>query len=532
MFDTTTVAAPDLDSFGTTELVGAIESTYRLESALTGRRLAVVATLLRRRGAAEQRDTERAYASVDAVEQTCAEVAAALNLSAMAASYQVYYAEALDTRLPRIAELLTAGRTDWRTVQAIISRTDLVNDTVIADLDKALADRIGAWRGWSRQRIINAVDTQVLAIDPDAAHQRRRHADDEREIGITAQPDGMAELWGTVTAADATVFDHKLSELAKTVCCHDPRTMAHRRADALYSLSTGTALRCRCERPECPARNTDTDTTRQGGAQVIVNVLAGADTLAGHSQHPGYLEGYGVIDAEQLRELAATAAHRILDNSALDAGALRYHPSAALERAIRCRDLTCRFPGCDRPAEHCDVDHTIPFNHADPANGGLTVPGNLKCLCRQHHRLKTFLGGPTGWCEEQLPDATVIWTSPTGKAYRTTPAGTELFENPLPARRACPRARERAARKARARNHNRTQRRINDAERALQQARKDEIDARRFRNHMRDMLLLFKGTASTSPFCTWINDPREPEELPPDWQPPPPPPPEPDAPPF
>ena len=36
---------------------------------------------------------------------------------------------------------------------------------------------------------------------------------------------------------------------------------------------------------------------------------------------------------------------------------------------------------------------------------------------------------------------------------------------------------------------------------------------------MRDMLFLFKGTPSTSPYCTRVNDPREPEELPPDWVP-------------
>jgi hypothetical protein len=36
---------------------------------------------------------------------------------------------------------------------------------------------------------------------------------------------------------------------------------------------------------------------------------------------------------------------------------------------------------------------------------------------------------------------------------------------------------------------------------------------------MRDMLFLFKGTPSTSPFCTRVNDPWEPEELPPDWIP-------------
>ena len=36
---------------------------------------------------------------------------------------------------------------------------------------------------------------------------------------------------------------------------------------------------------------------------------------------------------------------------------------------------------------------------------------------------------------------------------------------------------------------------------------------------MRDMLFIFKGAPSTSPFSTWINDPRESEVLPADWKP-------------
>jgi len=37
-----------------------------------------------------------------------------------------------------------------------------------------------------------------------------------------------------------------------------------------------------------------------------------------------------------------------------------YIPSKALADFVRCRDLTCRWPGCDHPAMDCDVDHTIP----------------------------------------------------------------------------------------------------------------------------------------------------------------------------
>ena len=35
-------------------------------------------------------------------------------------------------------------------------------------------------------------------------------------------------------------------------------------------------------------------------------------------------------------------------------------PSRALADFVRCRDLTCRWPGCDQPAIHGDVDHMIP----------------------------------------------------------------------------------------------------------------------------------------------------------------------------
>ncbi|MGV0162707.1 HNH endonuclease signature motif containing protein [Mycobacterium colombiense] len=503
-------------------LLEVIESTHREESILVARRLAAVAALLRHRVAAAERP-DREYAEIVGFEQTAAEVAAAMNLSPMAASYLVSYAEALDVRLPNIAALLAAGRTDWRTVRLIIGRTDLVTDeALIAKLDRSLAERIGNWHGWSRQRIVNAVDAAVRTADPDAARERRLAAEDQRCIGISAAADGMAEVHGSVAASAAVAFDRRLSQLAKQVCPADPRTMDQRRADALGALAEGRELACACGQADCPVRvgAHDRDDDRPG-ARVVINVVAGERTVHDDGAEPGYLEGYGVIDAEQVRRLAAAASVLVANPVTSPAEALRYQPSAALERAVRCRDLTCRFPGCSRPAVVCDLDHTIPFNHQNPAAGGPTTAGNLKCLCRQHHRLKTF----GGWRDQQLPDGTVVWTSPSGRVYRTSPAGADLFPQPrapacatpAPQRRA--RSQHRSARIARARKHNREQRPINEARMLLEQARKEEISSRKFRNHMRDMLFLFKGTPSTSPYCTWVNDPREPEELPPDWRP-------------
>jgi len=147
-----------------------------------------------------------------------------------------------------------------------------------------------------------------------------------------------------------------------------------------------------------------------------------------------------------------------------------YVPSKALADFVRCRDLTCRWPGCDAPAWSCDVDHTIPY-----AAGGPTHASNLKCYCRTHHLVKTFWG----WREQQLPDATLILTSPVGQhTYITIPGSALLFPTlavptgELPAAATVPadywgerttmmptrrrtRAQSRAARIATERNHNR-----------------------------------------------------------------------------
>ncbi|WP_235733947.1 DUF222 domain-containing protein [Mycolicibacterium austroafricanum] len=94
-----------------------------------------------------------------------------------------------------------------------------------------------------------------------------------------------------------------------------------------------------------------------------------------------------------------------------------YRPSAKLAAFIRARDLFCRFPGCDVPAEQCDIDHVVPYPF------GPTHASNLNCKCRTHHLGKTFA---EGWHEEQLPDGTVAWSTRAGQHHTTVP-GSRLF---------------------------------------------------------------------------------------------------------
>ena len=328
-------------------LLAEIETGQREESRLIARRLAAIAALLWLRvDEAETVDPDPGFTLITGFARTTAEVSAALNMSPMGSSRLVAQAEALDTRLPKIAALLAAGVADWPTVQVIIARTELVSGDLIGQLDASLADRIGRWQCWSRRRIINAVDSAVRAIDPDATKERRVRADTERHLSVTALPNGMAQIRGSLSAPAGAVFDTRLSEMAGTVCAKDSRTVAQRRADAPIALCEGRTLMCDCSRPDCPARPTESEPAAPSGVRMVINVIATEATVAGDSDQPGYLDGYGVIDAEQVRELSEAAAIQLLEQPEVTAGqALRYQPSAALARWIRFRDLTCRFPG-------------------------------------------------------------------------------------------------------------------------------------------------------------------------------------------
>jgi hypothetical protein len=146
------------------------------------------------------------------------------------------------------------------------------------------------------------------------------------------------------------------------------------------------------------------------------------------------IAGGGVVPTPLLAELIRLGAPvRPVPHPAELGTEPRYRPSAALARFVRNRDLTCRFPHCERPAERCDLDHSTPHGP-----GGLTHPGNIKALCRKHHLLKTFWIGPTGWTDQQLSDGTIVWISPTGHRY-TRPPGSRMHfprwdtTTPLPA---------------------------------------------------------------------------------------------------
>ena len=392
-----------------TELFEALTLASRQENQAAAGRLRAICELfeLRRR----QRG-ERADWAVDTWAAVGAEIAAALQVSLAKAGSYMSYAVAM-LRLPKVAAVFTAGEIDMEVFAAIVYRTELVTDeAAMAAVDGELAARVGRWPSMTRGKLATEIDRVVRCHDRDAVRRAREQSLDRR-VSVWDKGNGTAELSGLLLSTDAAALEKRLDGLAATVCGDDPRTVAQRRADGLGALAVGMErLACRCGGAQCPAGE------RPANPAVVIHVVAEQATVEGRSQAPGYLIGANaLISPELVAELARTATQRPLADFTTCGAEAGYRPSRGLAEFVRARDLTCRAPGCDRPATICQLDHTIPW----PA--GPTHAGNLKCLCSEHHLLKTFWG----WREEQLPDGTVIWRIAGQHAQVTTPGSALLF---------------------------------------------------------------------------------------------------------
>ncbi|MGF2946282.1 DUF222 domain-containing protein [Mycobacterium sp. Lab-001] len=450
MCDTRVSEAASLRAADDAVVVDAIGAATRAEAVAAARRLAAVAEFVSRHAGG---DTTRAHWSCDNWDALAAEVAAVQGISHAMASGQMYLGMALRERLPKVGALFADGLIGARLASTIVWHTDLIKDPeILALVDATLAADAARFGPMSVSKTAQAIDAVVDRHDP-AALRRIRAGARGRDVVITPPEDqsGIANLWGAMFATDAAVLERRLSQLAHGVCADDPRTVAQRRADALGALAAGAErLACDCGNDQCPAAGPDARATA-----VVIHVLADAaaldtppdphlsgevappsltaqttlaealaqdpepDVPAGPRPPAALIAGGAVLPAPVLAELIRRGAQvRPVRHPGDGPPEPGYRPSAALQRFIRCRDLTCRFPGCDRPAEFTEIDHTIPY----PL--GPTHPSNLKCLCTKHHLLKTFW---TGWRDRQHPDGVIVWTSPSEREYITRPGSRLLF---------------------------------------------------------------------------------------------------------
>ena len=306
-----------------------------------------------------------------------AELACALRVTSRTADSLLSRAATLMTTLRVTMEALRDGRVAFAHASVIADAADTLPAESRAEFERAIlpsAEAQNPSRLKSRARILRE------RMHPESIAERRAEAMATRDVFVDPVADGMAWLSALLPAEKAYGAYRRLTLIAGEI-------------DA-----SGLGVGMRAE------------------VHVTVPVL----TLLGQSGGaPATLEGYGPIDDDTARRLAATAPSftRLLTHPetgvVLSVGRDRYRVPADLQTWLRARDGTCRFPGCARNAARCDLDHTRDWQH-----GGATAHDNLAHLCRHHHRLKH----QTGWTVAQEPGGVLRWRAPSGRTYSSEPA--------------------------------------------------------------------------------------------------------------
>lgn len=310
---------------------------------------------------------------------------------------------------PRVATLtaLTSGEISLAQVRTVLDLTQALSHETAADLERAALEMAPIRTNAACRRRLHRLRER---LHPEPLAGRRARAVDERRVALDIAPDGMAWLSLFLEAERAVAIVERLDALAENrdETLPDTRTRAQRSADIAGDLLLAGRL------------DVDERTGLSGAGRVgaRITVTVPVLSLLGVTDEPAELEGYGPIDADTARRLAAHAPslERVLvhpeTGAYLSYGRTRYRAPADLAGYVRIRDGRCRFPGCARRAGRSDIDHTTAWAH-----GGVTADDNISSLCRKHHRLKDN----TGWQMVHEAGGVIRWTSPAGHVLRTFP---------------------------------------------------------------------------------------------------------------
>jgi hypothetical protein len=295
--------------------------------------------------------------------------------------------------LPLSWEALDGGSLTLAHIRSLAEVLKPCDATVSAAVEARVVPQAIAG-GWTPGELRSAARRELLRTDPEGATDRADAAAQDANVSLVPEEHDMATVVATTDAVTARAITDALdSEAARLRREGDSRPVGQLRVDALAAFVLG----------------------EQQAARPNVEVLLTMDltTWLGLTRNPGEVSGYGPITDSMAREISRDAGLRRLitdpmTGSAVDLGLRCYRPSAPLRRLVEARDRCCRFPGCQRPAIHCDIDHCI-----DAHAGGPTSRCNLHPLCRKHHNLKTS----GAWAVTLHPDGSETWVSPFGKVH-------------------------------------------------------------------------------------------------------------------
>lgn len=328
-------------------------------------------------------------------EAAATEIRAALRLTRRAAESELDLALDVRRRLPRVWKAMSEGTIDSRRARVITRETSHLDevaarqvvDTVIGDAPRLTTGELGA-----RLRRL------CLEVDPESARERYNEATERRRVVTEASPDGTAHLLGIDLPPDrVAAIACRINRLALSLNrSGDPRSIDQLRADVFLDLLSGLHQRA------------------PGG---VVDIRVDLETLAGLTDAPGDLAGFGPVIADITRQVAAAQVggewrFTLVDprtGIALHDGTTRRRPAASQRRSVEGRDQICYFPGGRMPAAGCDLDHRTPW-----AERRHTSVDGLDAGCRHDH---VTVRHRLGWRYERLAGGDFLWTSLLGHQY-------------------------------------------------------------------------------------------------------------------
>ncbi|MDI1288607.1 MAG: DUF222 domain-containing protein, partial [bacterium] len=332
---------------------------------------------------------------------------AALRWSPVTAQHRIDTARLLAGPLRPTHEALALGEITSGHVAVLVEAAGRVPEDRLDDLQRRL---LPVARRGTLSATRAAARRAVLAIDADGARRRRLAARCTRAVYVVDELDGISTLIARLATEDA----HALMTAIDTRANADESTalIGEKRAAALRELVLDSATDL------VPGSGHHGRPRRSAHLDLVIDL----PTLLDLTDEPAHLHGSGPVTADLVRDLladpdiAVTMRRLVTDpltGHLLDIGRRSYQVPDRLREFIQARDITCRFPGCQRPATRCQIDHATAWD-----DDGHTSRDNLGALCVRHHQLKTH----THWqIVDSDPDGRCTWISPQGRRYDHPP---------------------------------------------------------------------------------------------------------------
>ncbi len=285
------------------------------------------------------------------------------------------------TSMPVVADAFTAGDLNADQVDVLVRVNVPRRRALFTRDEQLLVDAVRAQEDEASVRKV--LDTWAQAADDALGFNPVERERDRRCFRAVRTLDGTVDLKGTLDRVDGTIFKTEHERIEHELFLADwaearakygkdcgadklARTPTQRRADALVEMARRSAA--------CP---TGTRRTRP-----LVSVLVGYETFKGHLCE--LADGTPLSRDHLLPLLAEADLERIVfdgPSRVIEVGRRERFFTGALRHAIEIRDRHCQFPGCDVPAEYCQIDHKVPYSE-----GGETTEANGRLRCGVHNR--------------------------------------------------------------------------------------------------------------------------------------------------